>query len=216
MITQDNENKTDALIDQLCQGHCAVKRLQNPFVRVAFSLFLTAAYVVAMVAMVGVRADWADKLHDMYFLFETGLGLFIWISSAVAASWLCIPDMRGKNWLRVVPLTLTAVVLLWTALRSILEEVRMFPFEWVHCFNNGLMMGGIPFLLVIFLSRQGTTCSPHWMALMNALTVSMAGWIGLRLICPMNDMGHGFLYHLIPYVLLGTLVGLAARRLFRW
>lgn len=215
-MTQDNEHKTDALINRLCDGHAPVKRLHNPFVRVAVCLGLTLAYTVLIVSIMGLRADLPDRLRDMFFLFETGLGLFVWVSSAFAASWLCIPDMGGKSWLKVIPLTLMAVVLLWTGMRTVLEDISMFPFQWAHCLQNGLVMGGIPFLLVIFLSRQGTTCSPYWMALMNALAVAMAGWIGLRLVCPMNDMGHGFLYHLVPYVVLGSLAGLGARRLFRW
>lgn len=206
----------DKLIGDLCAGLKPVRPLPHPLLRVLLYVVLTGGYVGAMVYMYGLRMDWADKLHDLHFVFETGLALSIWLSAVLSAVWLCVPDMRGQGWLKIVPVTLAAVMVGWSLLRAGFEGVSLFPIHWVHCFKDGCIMGVVPFLLIILMARRGATCKPYWMAAMNVLAVTTAGWIGLRLTCPMNDMGHGFIYHLIPYMAFGLVVALAARRLFRW
>jgi hypothetical protein len=206
----------DKLIGDLCAGLTPCKRLPHPALRVLLYLALTVAYIVMTVSMYGIRHDWAEKFHDVYFIFESTLALAIWLSSMLAAAWLCIPDMRGQNWMKVVPVTLAVVMLFWTFLRGTMEGINLFPVHWGHCFKDGCLMGAVPLVLIVLMSRKGATCSPYWMAAMNALAVTMAGWIGLRMTCPMNDMGQGFIYHFIPYMAIGVVVGLLARRLFRW
>ncbi len=208
--------ETDKLIGELCGGLKPVKKLPHPLARMALYFVLTAAYVAMIVWMYGPRHDWGDKVIHLNFLFEIGIATAIWISSMVAAAWLCIPDMRGQNWLNAVPVTLTAVLVFWATLRSSLEGLAFFPIQWGGCFKDGCMMGLVPFVLILIFSRQGATCRPYWMAVQNALSVTMAGWIGLRMTCTMNDMGAGFLHHFIPYMALGIAVGLLARRLFKW
>jgi hypothetical protein len=206
----------DKLIGDLCAGLSPVKPLHHPLLRVLLYMFLTVAYVGVTVHLYGLRMDWADKLHDLYFVFETLLALSIWVTAILSAAWLCVPDMRGQGWMKVVPVTLAVVMLVWTFLRATFEGIALFPIHWVHCFKDGCVMGFIPFVLVVLMARRGATCRPYWMAAMNALSVTMAGWVGLRLTCSMNDMGHGFIYHFIPYMVFGVIIGLLARRLFRW
>lgn len=210
------EKNTDKLIGELCGGLKPVKALPHPLLRVALYVTLTAAYVGVTVWLYGIRSDWQDKLVDIHFLFEIGMAAAIWIGAMIAAAFLCIPDMRGKQWMNVVPVTLAAVLVYWAKLRMMLEGVTFFPVHWGGCFKDGCLMGLVPLVLILIFSRQGATCRPYWMAVMNALAVTMAGWIGLRLTCSMNDMGAGFLHHFIPYMVLGVAVGLLARRLFKW
>lgn len=211
-----DEKNTDKLIGELCGGLKPVRKMPHPLLRGGVYVGLTAAYVAVMVSMYGMRPDWNDKIRDIYFLFEIGTAIFIWLTSMAAAAFLCIPDMRGQTWLKAVPLTLAAVLLYWAGLRLSLEDVTLFPIHWGGCFKDGCLMGFVPFVMILIFSRQGATCRPYWMAVMNALAVTMAGWVGLRMTCSMNDMGAGFIHHFIPYMVLGVAVGLLARRLFKW
>ena len=208
--------ETDKLIGELCGGLKPVKKLTHPLLRGALYVGLTAAYVVTIVMMYGARADLAEKTGDIYFMFEIGTAVFIWLTSMVAAAFLCIPDMRGQTWMKAVPLTLSAVLLYWASLRFALEHVSFFPIPWGGCFKDGFMMGLVPLIMILIFSRQGATCRPYWMAVMNSLAVTMAGWVGIRMTCSMNDMGGGFIHHFIPYMVAGVAVGLLARRLFKW
>ncbi|MCB1530230.1 MAG: DUF1109 family protein [Rhodospirillales bacterium] len=211
-----SEKRLEDLIDGLSGDLNPVRPLAHPLWRAGVCFVLTAAYLAATVYGLHPRMDWMDKFHELNFLFEMSLAGAVWISALLCAGWLCVPDMRGQEWMKAVPVTLTGIFVLWSVLRGVMDGVSIFPLHWDHCFENGFLMGMVPLALVAFFSRGGTTTHPYWLALMNTLAVGSAGWMGLRLTCSMDDVGHGFLYHFVPFLVLGSLIGVFARRLFRW
>ena len=206
---------TDKLINSLCEGHHKVRCLMPPHVRAVLYFILTAAYVFGLVFSHGLRMDWQERLTDIFFMTDMALAAAIWISALCAVAWLCIPDMRGQGWIKILPVGLTSVLILVEIGRGGMEGMN-FSFSHGTCFEGGLLMGMVPLALVAFMSRGGNTTSPYWMAGMNALAVGAAGYIGLRLLCPMDDVGHGFIMHFLPFILIGAAVALLARKLFRW
>ncbi len=207
---------SDSLIESLTDELAPVRRLAHPFLRAAPWIALALAYISGVVYFLGLRPDMAGKLADPFFLFETAIMASVALSAALASSWLCVPDARGQKWMTSVPVTLIAVFIGWTALRSVTEDFSLPSLHWDHCFQDAMLMGFVPGVAMIFLSVRGATTHPFLMALMNGLAVGALGYVGLRFTCMLDTVGHSCIYHLFPFVISGALLGAAARRIFRW
>lgn len=210
------KDNTDDLISQLTENFSPVKTLAHPFIRILPWLIAMPLYIAAIVAWIGIRPDAALKLHDPVFLFEITLTIAMAITAALSSAWLAVPDMRGKNWLSVIPLTLLTVFVSWESMRAATEGVQMHPFFWGHCLADGVAFGFIPAAAIIFLGKGGMTTHPRMMALMNVLAVSGFGYAALRFTCGADTVWHAGIYHILPFIIFGIAAGALARRLYRW
>ncbi len=209
-------SNTETLIDDLTEGLQPRKRLAHPFVRVLPWVFLALAYMTGVVNYLGIRPDLASKFKDGAFLFEIGAMSAVSFSAVLASAWLCVPDMRGVKWLVAVPLTLLGAFLFWCGVRAYTDGFIMPELHWDHCFNDAALMGFVPAAAVIFMSTKGATTRPFLMGVMNALSVGALGYVGLRFTCIMDTVGHAGVYHLLPFIAFGVLLGAGARFVFRW
>lgn len=204
------------LIGSLSENLPPIRRIPHPLQRAAICFAASAAYLIFTIFLLGIRHDWADKLTDPAYLFEIGLGLSIWISAILAAGWMCIPDMRGREWMTGIPFGFLAILGVWVLYRITAEGLPLIDLHWEHCCEDGLTMAALPLLLIVTMVRGGTTTRPFLMGAINALAIGAAGWTGLRFTCPMDDLGHGVIYHLIPFVVIGSILSMLSTRLFRW
>lgn len=206
----------DAFIDNLADGLAPCRKLAHPLRRAIPWAVLAMVYTAGAAHFIGLRPDLAQKFADPVFLFEAGLMLAVSLSAFLASCWLCVPDMRGAKWIVATPVTMLAVFVFWSVLRLYAEGFEIPALHWDHCFQDGALMGLVPAAAVIFLGRAGATTRPYMMALMNVTAAGALGYVGLRFTCLMDTAGHSALYHLLPFVVLGALLGVAARRVFRW
>ncbi|HBR69934.1 MAG TPA: hypothetical protein DEA55_11220 [Rhodospirillaceae bacterium] len=206
----------DAFIDNLAEGLTPCKRLAHPLRRALPWVILALVYTAGAAQFIGLRPDLAQKFADPVFLFETGLMLAVSLSAFMASCWLCVPDMRGAKWIVATPVTMLAVFVFWTVLRLYAEGFEIPALQWDHCLSDGALMGFVPAAAVIFLGRAGATTRPCMMALMNVAAAGALGYIGLRFTCALDTAAHSALYHLLPFVVMGAVLGAGARRVFRW
>ncbi len=211
-----SEKNTDNLIDELTQELEPVKCMVHPLRRVVPWLVGVVMYVVAIVHYIGLRPDFYKKFEDLSFLFENAMMALVAVSAALSASWMCVPDMRGQKWLISAPFSFLFVFLTWVGLRGLVEGVNLPSMHIDHCMADGFWMAVIPAALLVFITTRGATTRPILTALMTALSVSAFGYIGLRFTCMMDTIGHATIYHLVPFVLFGAVLGLLARRVYRW
>lgn len=210
-------DKLDALINNLSDELEEVKPLCHPLTRMFPLLLVSFTYVLAVIALLGLRDDWMLKMfHDIQFLFEFVLALSVSVSAGLALGWLSIPDMRGQKWVLAVPFTLTAVFMFWALLRMLFEVDDHFHFQLNHCTLDGIFMLILPIGVLTFFSRRGATTHPHLSALMTVLSFSGLAWAGLRLTCGADSFSHAFLMHFVPFIAIGVLFGIFARKIFRW
>lgn len=211
-------NKTAALIEELESGLCAQKPLAHPLRRILPWAGLVFLYMAGMAFLVtGFRDDLGEKVQNPLFLFETGLTLMIALTAAIASFWLCVPDMRGRTWLLSVPVTLTAVfVFLYALMLMAGSDDYTFRAGFAKCAGDGLLFGAVPALALVFLSRKGATTRPYWMAFMNMLSVGALGLTVLRFTCGGDAPLHIAVYHFLPFIVLGILLGTVARRVYDW
>ncbi|MCF8496703.1 MAG: DUF1109 domain-containing protein [Alphaproteobacteria bacterium] len=212
-----SQNNIDNLVDSLAEDLAPVCRLAHPLLRIAPWIAAAVLYTAGAIAFLGLRPDLSLKMSDPAFLFEVSLMAMMAFSAALASAWMCVPDRRGQGWVVPVPVTLLGVFFLWSFVRSYAEGVLLPPLHRDHCFISGLLMGAVPAAALVFLLRRGaaTTC-PSLMALMNILAVGGLGYIGLRLTCRMDTVGHACFYQLVSFLVGGAVLGILARRIYRW
>lgn len=210
-------DKIDALIDSLSDELEPVAPMGHPLVRMLPLLLVSFCYVVAVIAIIGLRHDWMIKmLDDMGYVFELSLALGVFVTAGLALGWLAIPDMRGQQWITVIPLTLAGVFLFWACLRLCYESSPYFHFHLGHCALDGVFMLMIPLAILTLFLRKGATTHPRLAGVMTILSFSGLSWTGLRLTCGADNFSHAFLMHFLPFVAIGVLFGLFARKIFRW
>lgn len=211
-----NNEKEDELIESLSAELKPVRRMLHPFLRFAPAVVFGLVYLAIAVHVVGLRPDMPAKYQDLHFLFEVGLMLSVSLAAFFAAIWLSIPDARGLRWLPAVPLTLFCVMLLWTILKAYIDQATNFEWHWSHCIQESIYITAIPTAAIVFILRKGVTTQPVMMTLMVILAMTGLGYAGLRFTCMMDTIEHVVHYHILPFTVLGAIVGFLARKLFRW
>ena len=210
------ENNTDDLIGKLCNELEPIKPF-CPYRRIIPWFLMSIVYLVGAVVYLGLRHDISDRLMDSIYLFEMGVALAIFITAALTSSWLSFPDAHQKGWMKAVPITLFGIFIFWIAVRSFEEGMSpLATLHLTHCAHEGLVMETIPIIALIFITMRGHTTQPYWSMFMNILAVSTIGWIGLRLTCSMDQMGHTLLNHLLPFAIVSAGLAFFARKLFKW
>lgn len=204
------------LIDSLCGELKSCCPLRHPLKRLFPFVLFVVAYISFSVGFIGLRPDFAEKITHVPYVFELTLIFFMSIFSAISSAWLCVPDMRQQKWLLSVSLTLFATFFMWTFLRAGLESYILPHLHWHGCYTVSIIFGAIPAVFIFLLSMKGKTTQPLMLSAMNALAIGGAGYIGLRLICTTDDIGHLCIFHIVPYILFAFIASVVGRRIYRW
>ncbi len=211
-------DKTEQLIETLSQELKPVRVLSHPLRRALPVLILSLVYTMTVTALIGIRDDIGAMARDLVFTFELALSFILAISAGLASFWLNIPDSRGYQWLPVVPVCIAAIGLIWTFARFWAGGMELHvEDEYLHhCILNAALLGFVPAAAIVYQASYGATTRPYMLAALHVFFVLGLGYIALTVICDVNDISHAFLYHLLPFAFFGGLLGLAARRLYRW
>lgn len=217
MSKQDNKN-TDDLINNLC-GDLKPQKVCCPYRQISVWAILSILYIIGIVFYYGVSIDLSDHMSRASFIFEVGLVSAVFVSAALASSFLSFPDCIQRDWMKVIATTLFGVFLLWIVANGVEEGIRegVGASFFIPSCSRGLTAEILPFVALIYLGARGCTTQPYWSITMNIMAVSALGWIGLRLSCPMyENMTYGFVHYLLPFCILGAGVGFFSRKIFKW
>ncbi|MFP4314529.1 MAG: NrsF family protein [Alphaproteobacteria bacterium] len=210
------KRSTEELIENLSRDLKPSKPFAHPLWRGLVVLAIIFVWVGYGVYVTGLRHDVAERLGEAAFLFEVISAVLIILSSAFVALWMSIPDMRGQKWMIALPCVLVFHFCIWLACKAYAEGVMMPALHLDHCFTDGFYMAAIPAALLMAMVYRGATTLPYIMAFMVFLSTGFLAYLGLRFTCPMDTVGHAFIFHIFPYLILGMVVGALARRIFKW
>ena len=212
-----NDPNIDKTINDLCCGLKPCHRLKNPLWRSLLWMVIVVTYVISVALLLAPQMDNLERLSHHHFLFEIALSFATGIIASIVTFMLTVPDSRGREWLYSIPITLFLVHMLWMFIRFAMEGFGVIPSDWFgHCWMDMIAMAGVPAALVLILIKQGATVRPRLLALNAVLAVASFGWIGMRLICPFETIGKAYFVNFLPFLVVGMIVGLVAKRLFRW
>jgi|GEM_PF-984943 len=212
--------KTDDLINSLC-GDLEPQKVSSPYRHIFVWALLSIIYIIGIVLYLELAVDLSDYMSRASFIFEAGLVSAIFVSAALASSWLSFPDCIQRGWMKVIATTLFAIFVLWIFANGVEEGIRegvnLSESFFISSCSRGLFVEIIPFVALVFLGARGCTTQPYWSMTMNIMAVSALGWIGLRLTCPMyENMTYGFMHYLLPFCILGAAIGFFSRKIFKW
>lgn len=216
IVKKAEQESTEEFIERLSEDLKPVKHIFSPVWTVTPWLIVVLGYLAGVVHFLGLRMDWEEKLAAPEFLFELSLTFSIAVSAGYCAGWMAVPDMREKNWMQAVPLTLFGAFLLYMLCHIVPEGMSVPHLQWHHCFSDAILMAFVPIAALSILVKQGATTRPRMLSLMSVLAVGALGWGALRLTCMQDDVAHTLFYHFIPFIIFAVLVGVLARRLYRW
>lgn len=207
----------DKTIDNLCNGLKPVKPC-CPTRNGLLWILLVFSYTSAVALTIGFRDNLAESMGRPDYLFEIMLAFAIAITASLVTFWISIPGCDKRKRFMPVPLTLLAVQFAWMLERLFFEGIGDIRDNWFsHCWMNTALHTTLPALAVILLVRKnGATVMPCWMATFALISVTEFGWIGMRLVCPRDNVGEAYLLNFLPYVVLGVILGFVAKKLFRW
>lgn len=211
------QHNTDHLIDTLTDNLRPVQGVWNPLPRTIVFFCAGLVYVGLSVVLLGLRSDIATVLSTPVFVFEIGLALMIALTAAIAAMWLALPDRGGWWHVYVIPVTLLVVFAFWSMVQPLARDVGAIGTQhWAYCLRDSVVFILIPLTVMLMINLRARTTSPLMTCAMNMLSISALGWCGLRLTCAIDTIGHGIIYHMLPFAGFAILAALFAKRLFRW
>lgn len=191
--------------------------LRKPSVaRIALDL-LVITYTSAVAMTIGLRENIAEAMNREIYIFELMLAFATGIFASLLTFWLSTPDCERYKKYMAVPITLLGVQMVWMFDRLYFEGVGDIRENWLsHCWINTALHTTLPAIAVIILVRKGATVMPCALASYAVLAVSQFGWIGMRLVCPHDNVGEAYFLNFLPYVIIGIIAGMGAKKLFRW
>lgn len=211
------QNNIDDLIGKLSEELEPVKPMPHPLIQAIPYIVVSFAYMAVVVFYLGIRGDVIEKLGDVAFMVEIFMMSFLAISSMITAIYLTVPDMRGEKWILAIPFTLLASFFGMVIIKAVSEGVDMPNVHKMdHCMGEGGYMTIIPLAVLLFLTKRGATTRPYLSALMTIFAVAGLGYVGLRFTCSMDTIGHAVISHMIPYIVIGSILGIAARKIYKW
>lgn len=205
------ESLTDELDSQRAESAA------HPVLRATIWLTLGAIYTAAIVMVIGLRPDLIEKFAMTDYVFDLSLAFITGIGASITAFYLCIPDMRGKSWLVIVPFILTAIFTLWIIIKVITEGFIMPELRLIHCLTEAALFVAVPAaLLTFFTSKKSATTKPVILSIMNGISVTALGYVGIRMTCMLDTAIQDLIYHVLPFMFCGMVAGFIARRFYQW
>lgn len=209
-------NATDELIKSLGADLEPVKPFGCPLRRALPWIAFSALYAGLLAYFVGMRPDMGKMLFEGPFLFEMILVGATAIFTAVTSMYMGVPDMCGQKWLKPVSLTLLATFFTWAGTQWFATGMTLPPISWGHCIDQAAIIALLPIAALLYMVKGGTTTTPVLMSVMNVTSVGAFAYIALRITCMSDDVGHIFFFHVVPFLVVGTLLGVLARKIYKW
>lgn len=211
------KKKTADLIHSLSDKLEVVKPMPHPFKR-ALPWFLCAiTYLTLATIYMEPRSDITVKLYEVSYNLEILLLIFISASAAFSSLWLTVPDARGAKWMPYLAIAGFVFFILWQSFTCSGKDNHIPELNIFHvCYKQAIIFGLLPAISLLFVSSKGNTTSPYMMSFMNILSVGALGYIGLRVSCMSDEMGHLCVYHFLPYFIFGLVLVAIGKKLYRW
>jgi len=207
---------TEALIARFA-AEGAKKPLPHPLAIAGKWLALLAVYFVVMTLVTGFRSDIATKWAQPFYLMELAGMLATAITAAIAASFLALPDVGGRSWLKFVPLIPIMIygILLMESIASgnampLIECIQMQRYD---CLLTIIFFSIAPAIFMFITIQHAAPTRCCWAGSMAGLSASSLGYVLLRLVDTDDNPSELIIWHLIP-VMLVTMVGMVAGKLY--
>jgi hypothetical protein len=212
-------SSSSALIDRLVDDLAPVRRLDAR--TGLLNAGLMALATIGLCALIfGLRFDMMAGRPDPVFMLASGLIFVLALASTVALIGMSRPGVgqahRGWIWAAVGVGLLPLGAVLSLIIAGSGEEMVSGAARGADCMMKATGLG-LGFALVhIFTLRKGAPTSPERAGWLVGVTAGSLGSFAYGLHCPVNDLIHLGLWHVLPIVLSAALARALVPPLIRW
>ena len=207
---------TEAFISQLT-ARGVRKPLPHPLSVAGKWVALLAVYFIIITVALGLRQDIANKWSQPLYLMELLGMLTTAVTAAIAASFLALPDVGGRLWLKFVPfapLMILAAFLLQSILTgNAMPLIECIKLQKYDCLMVIALFSIVPSLFIFIAIRRAAPTRCCWAGSMASLSVASLGYVLLRLIDNSDDPTALIIWHFIPVMLI-TMVGMVVGKFY--
>ncbi len=207
----------DDLVTQLAQDATPVQPAPHPFKLSLQWISAAAIYLSVSLAFSGLRPQFAEHLHNVWYVAELAALLALFVVTALSTALLAFPDLHQKRRLAFAPIASFAllVLVLFLAWRADSPPAPL-PIHSFECTLSITLMTLLPAVWTLYSLRQ--FASTHYrlagsVALLSAFSV---GALWLRLHEANDSIAHVVEWHYLPMLGIG-LLGLWLGKVFlKW
>lgn len=212
---------TDRLIEQLVAELVPQSPLRNAMLWACGAALLTAL-VAAVLALMGLRQDYAAAMDSGAFFWKPGIFLLVLLGSLVVTTTISRPHGRVKTY-HLVPWVIALSLLIWQGV----SQIRHLPLDALtqsltdgsalYCFSV-ITMGGAFVLLVFWKFWLTKTASLHpvLLGLCAGISAGAMAAAAYTLHCNHDSALYVFAYYMLPVAGLGILGGVLGKKFLRW
>lgn len=209
---------TEELIAQLAQQTAPVKRLPSPHRRLAVWLAWVVPVLLAIVLVMGVRADLSARMADPAFALQHMAAAATGLCAAWAALASTVPGI--SRWRLALPVPPALVWLASIGIGCLREWAEwgadsLLPAIHPRCLDEIALISVIPLAALVALVRRGASFQPRLTGILTALAAAATGSAALDLFHPAEAAIIVLVWHFMGITVLSLLFGLVGRRLFR-
>ena len=206
---------TDSLIDSLAGRLQPVDRLRKPWLRAALWIGFATLVIAILVALRGLRADFAECLHDPGYLVPLAGAWLTGATAALAAFEVSLPD-RAKAWL-LLPLPAVMIWVVGFAAGCLYDWIEIpagapVAADSVRCLTTIILATVALIAVLLPMLRRAKTLRPN-----------LTAWMGILAVAGFADTAHLLIHmvqasllvlviNLVPALAIVLLGGLAGRR----
>lgn len=213
-----------ALIESLVEDLAPVRRLDARTAMAAAAL-VAFATIAIVAAFFGVRSDIGAGAPDTIFLLANGLIFILALASSMAVIGMSRPGV-GQSHSGWIWAAISAALLPLGAIYSIAvggitpesmgPELMDSAHYGVDCMIKGVSLGlGIAIFQTLLL-RKGAPTSPERAGWLVGVAAGSVGSFAYGLHCPINDLTHLGLWHILPIILSAAIARALVPPLIRW
>jgi hypothetical protein len=212
--------KSDQIIDKLVTSDGKPVAASHPFALFLKWLFVTALSTGLIVSFMAPREDLSRQLVSPLYLAEVASLLLITVTAAVAAVWLCYPDLRQKPKTVLLPLLPTAVFMSLSVYRLLHPELTLIPppekVQGIDCAGCVTALALVPGFWMFHLLRRHATTYPQSAGAVSFLAAASIGLFVLKLVEPNDSVLHLLQWHLSPMVVLALFGAWLGKKYLSW
>jgi len=205
------------LIGQLAQEGGAVKPAPHPITLSWKWMALSAAYLLVLLLVSGVRNELTAAFEHPWFAIEVALLAAMFITTSVSAALLSFPDMYQMRRAVWMPMAVFGVFtcVLFMAWRADMPPAPL-PVHGIECTLAILMVALLPGAWLLYAMRKLASTHYQWAGCIALLHAFSVGALWLRLQENNDSILHVLQWHYLPMIVFGILGLWVGKLILKW
>jgi hypothetical protein len=210
-------NDIERLVAALSDEVQAVEPAPHPHKLGLQWISAAALYLLAALALTGLRPDWRASLGDPWFAAEIAALCALLVVSAFSAAVLAFPDLHQRRRTAFAPAWAFALfaLLMFLSWRADVPPAPL-PAHNFECTLSILLFSLLPAAAIFYAMRRFASTHPRLFGMVAVLYAFSAGALWLRLHEQTDSIAHVVEWHYLPIIAVAALGGWLGKALLRW